>query len=462
MKQQAKNKKSYEIDMCNGRLFSKILLFALPLMASGILQLLFNAADVIVVGRFAGKEAMAAVGSTSSLTNLIINIFIGLSIGCNVMVARYYGGQNEKAVSEASHTSILISLAAGAVLAVVGVLVAKPMLTLMGTPDDVIEHSVLYMRIYFLGMPVMMLYNFGSAILRAVGDTRRPLYYLSVAGVINVVLNLTFVIFCGMGVAGVAIATVASQAVSAVMVLRCLMKSEGAIKISLNKLRINKHILGQIAGIGFPAGIQSTLFSLSNVIIQSSVNSFGSVIMAGNTAAQNLEGFVYTSMNSVHQATVSFVGQNAGARKYDRVKKVVIQCLLLVTVIGLVLGNLLYLLSPHLLQFYSSDAEVIANGVTRLKVIATTYCLCGIMEVFTGGLRGLGKAIVPTIISLIGACLLRIIYIFTFFRWYRSLNMLYLTYPISWFITILAQLVYFVIAYKNSVKNSGVSRTDAV
>lgn len=450
MDQKKPIKKSYEIDMCNGRLFSKILLFTLPLIASGILQLLFNVADVIVVGRFAGKEALAAVGSTASLTNLIINVFIGLSVGSNVMVARFFGGRNEKAVNDAVHTSIFISLIAGVILAIIGITSAKPLLSLMGTPDDVIEYSTLYMRIYFAGMPVMMLYNFGSAILRAVGDTRRPLYYLLIAGMINFALNLVFVIYFGMGVSGVAIATVASQVISASLVLRCLIKDEGAIKLSLKKLRINKNILLQIARIGLPAGIQGALFNFSNVVIQSSVNSFGSVIMAGNTAAQNLEGFVYTSMNSVHQATVSFVGQNAGAKKMDRVKKAIIECLLLVTFIGLLMGNLMAYFSPQLLTIFSRDEAIINAGVGRLNIICTTYCLCGIMDVLVGGLRGLGSAIIPTVISLIGACMLRIVYIMTYFRWHRSLAMLYMTYPISWTITLTAQLIFLIYLYKKT------------
>ena len=448
----AKEKNSkYEIDMCSGSLFPKILLFTFPLIASGILQLLFNAADVIVVGRFSGSEALAAVGSTSSLTNLIINIFIGLSIGSNVMVARFYGSGNDKDVSEAVHTSVTISLLAGVFLSLIGVLLSKPLLSMMGTPEDVINLSVIYMRIYFAGMPVLMLYNFGSSILRAVGDTRRPLYYLTIAGVINVVLNLFFVIVFKLGVAGVALATVISQAVSAVLILRCLINSEGAIKINLKKLHINVPILKQIAGIGFPAGIQGALFSISNVLIQSSVNSFGSVAMAGNTAAQNLEGFVYTSMNAVHQAAVSFAGQNAGAMKYDRIKKVIIQCFFFVTGIGLILGNMLVFFGPQLLTLYTESPEVISFGVRRLTYICILYFLCGTMDVFVGILRGLGHAVITTIISLLGACLFRIIYIATYFKAHHSLEVLYASYPISWLITGLAQLIYLIIVYRKLV-----------
>lgn len=301
-----KIQKSYEIDMCNGPLFGKILLFTLPLMLSGILQLLFNAADVVVVGRFAGNEALAAVGSTGSLTNLLVNLFIGLSVGANVLVARYYGARQEEEVSQTVHTSILVSMIGGILLAVIGILTAKPLLLLMDTPENVIDHSVLYMRIYFVGMPVMLLFNFGSAILRAIGDTRRPLFYLSIAGVINVVLNLWFVIGFHMGVAGVALATVIAQCVSAFLIIKCLIQSDGCFKLQMNKLRINFNKFKKIAAIGLPAGIQGSLFSISNVLIQSSVNSFGSVAMAGNTAGSNVEGFVYTAMNSVHQTAVSF------------------------------------------------------------------------------------------------------------------------------------------------------------
>lgn len=443
-----KKEKKYEIDMCNGPLFSKLILFSFPLMASGILQLFFNAADVIVVGRFAGKEALGAVGSTSSLTNLIVNIFMGLSVGTNVMVARFYGSKNDKDVSDTVHTSILISIISGIILAFIGFFAAKPLLTLMGTPDDIVNHSVVYMRIYFLGMPVMMLYNFGSAILRAVGDTRRPLIFLACSGVVNVLLNLLFVIKFGMGVSGVAYATVISQVLAAILVLICLSRSDGPIRLDIKKLRINKRVLGQIAGIGFPAGIQGAIFSISNVIIQSTVNSFGSTVVAGNTAAQSIEGFVYTSMNAVHQAAISFIGQNSGAKKLDRVKKVAWECVLIVTLIGLILGNLAVIFGRPLLAFYSDSSEVIDYGLIRLKYICIMYCLCGIMDVFVGCLRGLGNAVITTVISLFGACALRIIYIYTLFPHIRSLGNLYLSYPVTWLITGIAQLIYFIYAFK--------------
>lgn len=442
--EKAKEKK-YEIDMCNGPLFGKILLFTLPLMLSGILQLLFNAADVVVVGRFAGNEALAAVGSTGALTNLLVNLFIGLSVGANVLVARYYGAKADEEVSQTVHTSILISLAGGVILSVLGIGLARPLLLLMDTPENVIEHSVLYMRIYFLGMPVMLLFNFGSAILRAIGDTRRPLFYLVTAGVINVCLNLFFVIVFHMGVAGVALATVISQCVSTFLILRCLILSDGCFQLRRDKLRLNLEKLRKIAAIGLPAGIQGSLFSISNVLIQSSVNSFGSVAMAGNTAGANVEGFVYMAMNSVHQTAVSFTGQNLGGKKYDRINKILIECLLFVTFIGLVMGNGAYLLGNRILSLYSPDQEVIAYGIQRMSIICTFYCLCGIMDVLVGSIRGLGYAVMPMIVSLLGACVFRVIWIYTVFQWDRTLPTLYVSYPVSWALTAMAHLICFVI-----------------
>lgn len=443
-----KTKKSYEIDMCNGPLLGKIMLFTLPLMLSGILQLLFNAADVVVVGRFAGNEALAAVGSTGSLTNLLVNMFIGLSVGVNVLVARYYGGKQEEEVSQTVHTAMIISAAGGILLAVIGIAAARPLLLLMDTPENVIEHSVLYMRIYFLGMPVMLLFNFGSAILRAVGDTRRPLAYLIIAGAINVGLNLWFVIGFHMGVAGVALATVLSQCVSAGLIIRCLVQSEGCFQLSLQNLHMNWDKFGRIARIGLPAGIQGSLFSISNVLIQSSVNSFGSVAMAGNTAGSNIEGFVYTAMNSVHQTAVSFTGQNLGGKKFQRINQILMECLILVTLIGLIMGNGAYLFGHQILSLYSSDAEVIAYGLQRMRIICTFYCLCGIMDVCVGSIRGLGYAVLPMIVSLLGACVFRVVWIYTVFQWDRSLHTLYISYPISWAMTAAAHIICFIIVRK--------------
>lgn len=443
-----KIQKSYEIDMCNGPLLGKIMLFTLPLMLSGILQLLFNAADVVVVGRFAGNEALAAVGSTGALTNLLVNLFIGMSVGANVLVARYYGGKQEEEVSRTVHTSMLVSAAGGVILAVLGIVLAKPLLLLMDTPDNVINHSVLYMRIYFLGMPVMLIFNFGSAILRAVGDTRRPLFYLIIAGVINVALNLWFVIGFHMGVAGVALATVISQCVSTALIVRSLLKSEGCLRLRPERLRMDWEKFGKIAAIGLPAGLQGSLFSISNVLIQSSVNSFGSVAMAGNTAASNIESFVYVAMNSVHQTAVSFTGQNLGGRQYDRIRKILIECLLFVTAIGLVLGNGAFLLGRQFLGFYSTDPEVISYGLLRMGIICTWYFWCGIMDVLVGSIRGLGYAVMPMIVSLLGACAFRVVWIYTFFAWDRTLRTLYISYPISWALTAGVHLICFIAVYR--------------
>lgn len=442
-------KKSFEIDMCNGPLLGKILLFTLPLILSGILQLLFNAADVVVVGRFAGNEALAAVGSTSALTNLLVNLFIGLSVGVNVLVARYYGAKLEKEVSETVHTAIIISVVGGILLAIIGVVTARPLLLLMDTPENVIGHSVLYMRIYFLGMPVMLLFNFGSAVLRAIGDTRRPLFYLMIAGVINVCLNLFFVIQFSMGVAGVALATVISQCVSAGLIVKCLMQSEGCFRLHFDKLHINWDKFWRIAQIGLPAGIQGSLFSISNVLIQSSVNSFGAIAMAGNTAASNIEGFVYTSMNAVHQTAVSFTGQNLGGKRFDRINKILVECLIFVTVIGLVMGNGAVLFGNQILGLYSSDPEVITYGIQRLQVICTTYFLCGVMDVLVGSIRGLGYAVMPMIVSLMGACVFRVVWIYTIFQWNRTLETLYISYPVSWTLTALAHVICFFIVRRH-------------
>lgn len=450
-----KSRQTFEIDMCNGPLLPKMLLFTIPLILSGVLQLLFNAADVIVVGQFAGNEALAAVGSTSSLTNLLVNLFIGMSVGVNVLVARYYGGKQDSEVSETVHTAIVISVFGGVLLAVIGIVLAKPLLTLMDTPEDVIKHSVLYMRIYFMGMPVMLLYNFGSAVLRAIGDTRRPLFYLSIAGVINVCLNLWFVISLHMGVAGVALATIIAQAVSAVLIVRCLMQCEGCFRLYPEKLKISWDKLIRIARIGLPAGIQGSLFSISNVLIQSSVNSFGSVAMAGNTAASNIEGFVYTAMNAVHQTAVSFTGQNLGGKRFDRISKILAQCLMLVTIIGLVMGNAVVLFGEPLLGLYSSDTEVITYGQKRLLYICTIYCMCGIMDVLVGSIRGLGYAIMPMIVSLLGACAFRVVWIYTIFSWNRTLETLYISYPVSWTLTALVHLICYIIVKKKLVNKLG-------
>lgn len=452
MEEQKKKGKSYEIDMCNGPLLPKILLFTVPLMLSGILQLLFNAADIVVVGRYSGSHALAAVGSTGALINLLVNLFIGLSVGVNVMVGKFYGARREEEIRDTVHTAILTAVFAGAILMVVGVCLARPMLQLMGTPDDVIEHSVLYMRIYFLGMIGTLVYNFGGAVLRGTGDTRRPLYILLAAGVVNVILNLVFVIQFNMGVAGVATATVISQFLSAALILICLMNTDASYHLDLKALRIDLPKLKEMTRIGVPAGMQGAVFSISNILIQSSINTFGSIAMAGNAAGGNLEGFVYVAMNSFHQSALSFTSQNYGAKKYKRINRVVVICMVLVTITGLVLGNGMYLAGDKLLRIYSDDAEVIAYGLLRLSIICTFYFACGTMDVMSGIMRGLGHSVLAMVVSLVGACGIRILWIFTIFRMYSSLEVLYWSYPISWAITTLAHVACFLIVKRKQLR----------
>ncbi len=450
-------KASYEIDMVNGPLLGKIIRFAIPLMLSGILQLLFNAADIIVVGRFAGSRAMAAVGSTGSLNNLIINMFIGLSTGSSVLMSRYYGAHSKENIESLVHTSILIAALSGAVLVVIGIVLASPLLSMMGTPDDVLPLSVLYMRIIFCGMPAQMIYNFGAGLLRAVGDTKRPLAFLFTSGVINVIFNLFFVVVTGRGVDGVALATIISQYIAAFLVLRCLIKTDAVYKLTLSKLRLSKDKVMQIVRIGLPAGISGVVFSVSNVIIQSSVNSFGSITMAGNAAAQNIESFIYTAMNSLYQASINFTSQNYGAGKPDRIVRVLILCLVAVVAVGLTLGIIAMVFGAQLLSFYTSEADVIEYGLLRLNFICLMYILCGMMDVSGGSVRGLGYSITPTIVSLLGACALRIVWVYTIFRVEHSLLSLYVSYPISWALTFSLHIACFVVfhrRYKLKIRNN--------
>lgn len=454
-------KRSYEIDMCHGPLFGKILVFALPLMLSGVLQLLFNAADIVVVGQYVGSSALAAVGSTGSLINLLVNLLIGLSVGANVMVARYYGARQEQKVSQTVHTAIFLSLVSGLVMIAVGGVLAGPLLSLMGTPDTVLEQATVYVRIYFAGMPVIMLYNFGSAILRAVGDTKRPMYFLIIAGIANVLMNLLFVIVFRMGVAGVALATVLSQCISAVLVLLCLMRTDGCIKLTLKKLKIHKEPLLGMIKIGLPAGLQGSIFSISNVLIQSSVNSFGDLAMAGNAAAANIEGFIYTCMNALYQAAVSFTSQNYGGGQYRRIRKIMGSCVLIVSAVGFILGGLALLGAPLLLSIYSGDPQVIQYGIMRMEIICLTYFTCGMMDVMVGCLRGLGYSIMPMIVSLAGACGFRILWIFTAFAWERTLSMLYISYPISWTITFAVHMLCFLAVSRRLPKEDRVGSAAA-
>lgn len=430
--------------MCNGTIMDKLVSFSLPLMLSGILQLMFNAVDIIVVGQFTGSEALAAVGSTTALIAVFTNLFIGISLGANVLAARFYASGKNKEMSETVHTAIALAFVSGMIMAVVGLLFSRLALEIMGTPDNVIDQSTLYMRIYFLGMPFFMLYNYGAAILRAVGDTRRPLLFLVVAGVTNAVLNMILVIVFHLGVAGVAIATIISQLISCILVLRCLYMTDSSYQLRFSRLCMKKFYLVQIFQVGIPAGVQSTVINISNALLQSSVNSFGSTAMAGYTAANNILGFLYASVNAVTQACMSFTSQNYGVGKYKRMDRVLLDCGILSFVIALVLGCGSYMCGGEILKVYTEDPEVIRCGVEILSITTVPYFLCGIMDLFPGALRGMGHSGVPMILSIIGTVGTRIVWIFWIFPQHRSLYTLFISYPASWFITIVLQVICFV------------------
>ena len=439
----------YEIDMCNGPIMSRLVAFSVPLMISGILQLLFNAVDIIVVGKFSGNEALAAVGSTTALISVFINLFMGISLGANVMAARYFASGKEDDTSEVVHTAITTALISGILMVFVGLFFSRGALSLMGTPDNVIDKSTLYMRIYFMGMPFFMVYNYGAAILRAVGDTRRPLAYLLIAGVCNAVLNMILVIVFHMDVAGVAIATVGSQCISCILVVRCLCRTEGSYQLHLSGLHIHPVYLRKILQVGLPAGIQMTLINFSNVLLQSSVNSFGSVAMAGYTAANNIFSFFYISINSVTQACMSFTSQNMGAKKPKRMDQVLVRCLILTLIVGVALGSAGYFFGNGLLSVYTADPDVIRHGMEILSIGAPLYFLCAVMDLIPGALRGMGHSAVPMVLSLIGTVGTRIIWIFGFFPRHRSLFYLFISYPASWAATILLQACCYYFVRKN-------------
>lgn len=440
------NTKEKNNDLTSGPLTIKIIKFIIPLMLTGILQLLYNAADSIVVGHYDGSSALAAVSSVGALINLLVNAFMGLSVGAAVVVAQDYGAKDYEGVSKTVHTSYLISIIGGIVVGAIGLIFSRQFLIWMGSPEDVLPLSTEYLMIYFAGTPANMAYNFGASILRSVGDTKRPLYFLTISGLVNVVLNLVLVIVFHMGVAGVAYATIISQILSAVMVIVYMMKSKDCVRFVPKKMRIHGDKLKKMLYIGLPAGFQGTVFSLSNVVIQSAVNSFGSLVMAGNGAASSLEGFTYTAMNSVYQASLTFVGQNVGAKKYDRINKVQGVCLVLVTIIGLVFGVTTYCLGEPLLSIYlPKDPEAIPYGIIRMSYIALPYFLCGMMEVMVGGQRGMGMSFIPMINALLGSCVLRIVWISTVFAADPTLFTLYISYPISWAVTTLAHAVFYFI-----------------
>lgn len=443
------------IDMVNGPLFKNVITYTIPIILTGVLQLLFNAADLIIVGRFCGSVSVAAVGATGAITNLIVNLFVGLSVGTGVTVAQGLGAGDSNKVHRAVHTAIPTALVGGIVLTFVGVLFSETFLHWMGTPNDVLPLSALYMKIYFAGIIFMMIYNFCAAILRAAGDTKSPLIFLTIAGVINVGLNVFFVTVIDLNVAGVALATTISQGVSATLVIVALIRRNDACQLHISQLKIYKNELLQILKVGLPAGIQGSLFSASNVIIQSSINSFGSAVMSGNAAALNIEGFMHIVLNAFHQSALNFTGQNIGAGKYKRAKKVFIMCLACVLVIGLALSLCLYFLGPKLLSIYITDsAEAITWGMVRMSCLFLPYCLLGLMDVSGGALRGMGVSFVPMVISVVGVCGFRIAWIYTIFRIpeFHTLECLYLSYTISWAITFVAQTIAYFITYNKKKK----------
>jgi putative MATE family efflux protein len=428
------------IDMCSGPLFSKILIFSLPIMAMNILQLLFNTADMVVVGRFSGSEALAAVGATGPLINLIVNLFMGLSVGTSVMVAQDCGAGKSAAVSKSVHTSIAISIVGGLIVMVLGIILCEPLLEMMGTPEDIFDLSVLYMKIYFVSMPASMVYNFAAAILRAVGDTRRPMYYLMITGILHVIFNLFFVIVLHMSIDGVAWATVISQYLSVLLIMMCLYKSEGAIRFIPRKMRIDRQKLKDIVRIGLPAGLQGLLFSISNVLIQSAVNSFGSTMVAASSAAGNVESYIGTTMNAYYNAAITFTGQNMGAKKYDRIDTVAKVCTVLILATWIILGGATVLLGRPLLGIYTSDPEIIELGMMRINVMMVAYFTCGMMNAYPGLTRGMGYSILPMLCTLVGACLMRILWLATFFAWYPTEIMLFACYPVTWGLAGLGQV----------------------
>ena len=434
-----------QIDMTEGPIFGKLLKFSIPLIASSVLQLFFNAADVVVVGRFAGDNSLAAVGSTGSLVNLLINLFMGLSVGTNVVVANYFGAKKKNELTDTIHTAMLVSVISGLILTVVGVIGAKPILTFMQSPEEVLNLAAIYLRIYFGGITATMVYNFGSAILRAKGDTKRPLYILFGAGILNFILNLVFVIPLKMDVAGVGLATVISQILAAILVIILLIKEPDDFHLNLRKLKINRMIFIQIVKIGLPAGFQGIMFSFSNVIIQSSVNTFGAIIIAGNSAAINLEAFIYTAMNGFSQGSLTFCSQNLGAGKKDRIRKVVWISQASIIVIGGVLGALFLLFGRQLLGIFSKNPEVIDAGMIRLWIIFTTYFLCGMMDGMANSIRGIGHSLMPVISSLLGACIFRIIWLFTIFLipQFHTPQTIFISYPISWILTFIANVIWY-------------------
>ena len=441
------------MSMTEGSLFKNILLFSLPLILTGLLQTFYNAADLVVVGHFNGHIALAAVGSTGALNSLVVGVFMGLSVGAGVCAAQYIGAKEYDRVRKVLHTSVLTALILGVTVAVAAVIFTRDLLLLMDTPSDIIDYSTLYMRIVFCGIPANLLYNYCASILRSSGDTKHPLIFLTIAGIVNVVLNVILVTLFDMGVAGVAVATLTSQVLSAVMVVVYMARTDGYLKISLKELRISKKELGRILIIGIPSGIQSALFSLSNTAIQSAINSFDSVVIAGNSAAANIEGFIWIAMNAVHQAAITFVGQNVGAKKYKRIGRVLVVCLVVVTATWAVVAGIAILFRHQLLALYAGGEEaIIQAGIARMSVIAATYVLCGYMEVICGAVRAMGKSFTTMVFTLIGVVGVRILWINTVFKAINTPFSVYLSYPVSWIISIAFNLAIFFVVYKKTLK----------
>lgn len=449
----------YEIDMCSGAILPKLLRLTLPLMLSSVLQLLFNAADIIVVGNFAGENSLAAVGSTTALVNLITNLFLGLSTSANILTSMFMGAGKNERVNKTVHTSICLSIASGLIMTVFGVIFADKLLILMNTPKEILSLSTLYLRIYFFGMTAMMIYNFGSSILRSKGDTKRPLYYLTFAGIINVLLNLLFVIVFKMDVAGVALATAISQCISAFLIIRCLMKEDEAFRFEFRKMRFDRKIVARMLKIGIPAGFQGVVFSLSNVVIQSSINGFGAIVMAGSAAAASIEGFIWVSMNSFSQGALTFMSQNIGGGKYTRINRIAVITCACAAVTGIILGNAAYFLAEPLINIYDSRAAVVEAGTIRMGLVCCFYFTCGLMDCIVGNIRGMGFAVTPTIVSLIGACGLRILWIATIFQIprFHTEFMLFLSYPITWIITFAVHLICYIFMRKKFPKQDKIS-----
>ena len=447
--------------MLEGPLLPSIITYTIPIIITSFLQLLFNAADLVIVGRFCGSVSVAAVGATGSITNLIVNLFVGLSVGAGVTVAHGMGAGNNQEVQHTVHTALPAAFISGILLTVIGVCLSEPLLTLMGTPENVLPLSSIYMKIYFCGMTFSMIYNFSASILRAVGDTKSPLIALTLAGILNVLLNIVFVTVVDMNVAGVALATAISQALSAVLAVIALMRRHDACRLHWNRLRIHKEQLVKIIRIGLPAGIQSSLFAISNVLIQSSINSFGDVFMSGSAAAANIEGFAYVALNAFHQTAVNFTGQNVGARQLHRVPKITWMCLICVVIVGLSVASIAYAFGPQLLSIYITDSqEAISYGMIRLTYVCLPYFLCGLMDVSTGVLRGLGASVAPMIISVLGVCGIRIGWIATIFQIpeYHTPQCLFFSYTVSWLVTFLIQMGAFFIVYRKRVQQEATAQ----